>query len=215
MQKLREGIRKFQQVGFESKRQLFEELAGGQHPLALFITCSDSRIDPSLLTQTDPGDLFVLRNAGNIVPPYNDAIQSGEAGTIEYAMLGLKIEHIIVCGHSKCGAMTALLHPEQTESLPAVRQWLKFAEGAEQAVRSKFSAIENQDELLDRAIEQNVLVQLENLRTHPTVAAALQRNELTLHGWVYQFETGRILSSLTQGERFVELGPTSSDNLPA
>ena len=140
MQRLVEGIHQFQKDIFTSQRQLFERLAGGQRPLALFITCSDSRIVPSLLTQTEPGELFILRNAGNIVPPYSQG-SGGEAATIEYAVCALKVKVIIVCGHSHCGAMDGLLHPEQLGELPAVRQWLTCAEATARIIKENYQHI--------------------------------------------------------------------------
>src|SRR5947209_1011259 len=110
MQKLVEGVHHFQANIFSPQRELFERLADGQSPVALFITCSDSRINPNLLTQTEPGELFILRNAGNLVPPYG-AGPGGEAATVEFATAALGIRDIIVCGHSHCGAMRALLAP--------------------------------------------------------------------------------------------------------
>jgi carbonic anhydrase len=191
MQKLVEGIHQFQKGIFTSQRQLFERLAGGQQPLALFITCSDSRIDPNLLTQTEPGELFVLRNAGNIVPPYSHG-PGGEAATIEYAVCALKVRDIIVCGHSHCGAMNGLLHPEQLGELPAVRQWLTHAESTAKIMKEKYPHLTEAEPRLSATVEENVLAQLENLRTHPSVAAALARDELKLHGWVYEFQTGQV-----------------------
>jgi carbonic anhydrase len=191
MQKLVEGIHQFQRDIFTSQRQLFERLAGGQSPLALFITCSDSRVDPSLLTQTQPGELFILRNAGNLVPPYGQGA-GGEAATIEYAVCVLKVKDIIVCGHSHCGAMNGLLHPEQLGELPAVRQWLTQAESTARIMKENYQHITEAAPRLTVTVEENVLVQLENLRTHPSVAAALARDDLKLHGWVYKFETGQV-----------------------
>lgn len=191
MKKLLAGIYRFQKEIFPLKKALFERLASGQQPEVLMITCSDSRIDPALITQPEPGDLFVLRNAGNIVPPYG-ALWGGEAATIEYAVDVLKVRHIVVCGHSRCGAMSALLQPEQARELPAVRQWLVHAEETARRVREKFSNVEDPEALLLAAIEQNVLVQLEHLRTHPSVASAVERGELQLHGWMYRFEIGQI-----------------------
>src|ERR1044071_9547851 len=127
MQKLVHGIHRFQEGVFRSQKELFEQLSSGQKPAALFITCSDSRIDPNLLTQTEPGDLFILRNASNIVPPYGP-YGGGEAATIEYAVSVLGVQDIIVCGHSHCGAMSGLLNPDQVRELPAVRNWLAHAE---------------------------------------------------------------------------------------
>lgn len=197
MQKVLQGIDRFQSDVFPRMQELFERLAEGQHPPVLFITCSDSRIDPSLLTQTEPGDLFVLRNAGNLVPPF-EALHGGEAATIEYAVNALQVKDIIICGHSHCGAMGGLLKPEKLKSLPAVTEWLAYAEETERIVREKYAHVTEPAEKLNIAIVQNVLVQLENLRTHPSVAAAEHRGELQLHGWVYKFETGEVFECHTE-----------------
>ena len=119
MQKLIEGIHQFQRESFLPLKGLFEQLSKGQHPETLFITCSDSRIDPNLLTRSKPGDLFILRNAGNIIPPHG-AGSGGEAATIEFAVAALGVKDIIICGHSHCGAVQGLLQPEQVASLPAL-----------------------------------------------------------------------------------------------
>jgi carbonic anhydrase len=192
MQKLVEGIHHFQTQIFRSQRELFERLADGQHPVALFITCSDSRINPNLITQTDPGDLFILRNAGAIVPPYG-AAGGGETATIEFAVAGLGVQDVIVCGHSHCGAMKGLLRPELLAEIPAMVSWLAHAEATRRIVREKYVDREP-SALLTIAIEENVLVQLENLRTHPAIAAALANGRLKLHGWVYKIETGEVFS---------------------
>lgn len=205
MQKLVAGIHQFQSNIFSQQQQLFETLAEGQSPLALFITCSDSRIDPSLLTQTEPGELFILRNAGNIVPPYG-AVLGGEAATIEYAVRVLKVHDIIICGHSHCGAMTGLLNPQQLEEMPSVRSWLSHAEAARQIVRENYEHIKDPHARLTVTVEENVLVQLENLRTYPSVAAALARRDLNLHGWVYKFETGQVFAYSQAEGQYVSLG---------
>ncbi len=204
MQKLVEGIHHFQNNIFSAKQRLFERLANGQQPLALFITCSDSRINPNLLTQTDPGELFILRNAGNIVPPYG-AVQGGEAGTIEYAVSVLKVKDIIVCGHSLCGAMAGLLDPDQISSLSAVRSWLTHAEATKRIIHENYSHITDEKARLTATVEENVLVQVENLRTHPSVAAALARQQLNLHAWVYKFETGQVFAYEPQHGQFISL----------
>jgi carbonic anhydrase len=191
MQKLVAGIHQFQNTVFRQQQRLFRDLANGQHPLALFITCSDSRICPSVMMQTEPGELFELRNAGNLIPPYG-ASQGGEAATIEYAVSVLKVADIVVCGHSHCGAMGALLDERTTESLPAIRSWLSHAESTKRIIRENYGHITDPKARLTATVEENVLVQLENLRTHPSVAAALQRNELKLNGWVYKFDTGEV-----------------------
>jgi carbonic anhydrase len=193
MQRLVEGIHRFQQDVYSWQERFFQRLMEDQKPLALFITCSDSRIDPNMLTQTKPGELFIMRNAGNIVPPYA-AMCSGEAATIEYAVAVLGVEDIVVCGHSHCGAMTALLKPEQTVDLPAVRSWLGHAEATARIIKENYSHINDDAARLTATIEENVLVQIENLRTHPAVLAALARKQLKLHGWVYKIETGQVFA---------------------
>jgi carbonic anhydrase len=208
MQKLVEGIHHFQNDTFSSKQRLFEGLVDGQQPLALFITCSDSRIDPNLLTQSDPGELFILRNAGNIVPPYG-AVEGGEAATIEYAVSVLGVKDIIVCGHSHCGAMGALLDPSQLAKLPAVRSWLGHAESTQRIIEENYAYLSDDAARLTATVEENVLVQLEHLRTHPAVAAALGRQALNLHGWVYKFETGQVFGYNPQHGQFVPVEGTS------
>jgi carbonic anhydrase len=196
MQKLVEGIHRFQEEIFNLQKGLFQSLVDGQNPQALFITCSDSRIDPNLLTQTDPGELFILRNAGNIVPPYGPQ-SGGEAATIEYAVGVLGVRDIIVCGHSHCGAMSGLLAPEQLADLPAVRAWLAHAEATARIMKENYRSLAEQKDsraLLSATVSENVLVQLENLRTHPCVLAAMSRRELKVHGWVYHFESGRVFA---------------------
>ena len=191
MQNLINGLYEFQNNGFSKYQELFETLAGGQNPSALFITCSDSRVNPNLLTDSDPGDLFVLRTAGNIIPPYDSSL-GGEAATIEYAVQVLKIRDIIICGHSQCGAMGGLLAPDSITELPAVTAYLEHAQSCLSAVEKKHNQIADKDTRLARTIEENVLLQFENIATHPSVAAAIGRGELKLHGWVYQFETGQV-----------------------
>ena len=203
MQKLIQGIHQFQGKSFLPLQGLFEQLAKGQNPETLFITCSDSRIDPNLLTQAKPGDLFILRNAGNIVPPHG-AGNGGEAATIEFAVAALGVKDIIICGHSHCGAMHGLLHPEQVASLPAVSSWLSHAEMTRRIMRENYSHLEG-DRLLTATVEENVLVQLENLRTLPAVGSRLVRGDLHLHGWVYKIETGEVFAYDVENAQFVKL----------
>jgi carbonic anhydrase len=193
MQKLVDGIHRFQRDAFSQDQKLFETLVEGQNPLALFITCSDSRIDPNRLTQTKPGELFIQRTAGNIIPPYG-AVQGGEAATIEYAVMALKVKDIVLCGHSHCGAMAGLLDPASVEKMPAVRAYLDHAESTRRIVEENYSHLTDPEKRLTLTVEENVLVQLEGLRTHPSVAAAVGRGELKLHGWVYKFETGDVFA---------------------
>lgn len=190
MQKLIEGLQYYQTKIFGSQRELFERLSQGQTPDVLFITCSDSRINPNLLTQSEPGELFILRNAGNLVPPYG-AVQGGEAATIEFAVAALGVKDIIVCGHTHCGAMKGLLEPPNKTDFPALSQWLKHAESTRRIVFEKYTGRDDIT-LLNITIQENVLAQLENLRTHPVVASRLSQGKLKLHGWVYKIETGDV-----------------------
>lgn len=192
MHKLVSGVRQFQKSAFAERRRLFETLADGQHPHSLFITCADSRIDPSLLTQTDPGEIFILRNAGNFVPSYGRA-NGAEAAGIEYALAALDVEHIVICGHSHCGAMTALFEPERVEQMPAVRDWLSHATATRRVIEENYPDLTG-EAAVNVAIQENVLSQLENLRTHPMVAARLAAGRLSLHGWVYRIDTGDVFA---------------------
>ena len=193
MKKLLEGLRQFQTGYFSTHKDLFEELSHGQHPRILFITCSDSRIDPNLITQAQVGELFVIRNAGNIIPPYG-AANGGEGAAMEYAIEGLNIEQIIVCGHSFCGAMKGLLKMNSLEDkMPLVYQWLKHAEATRKLVKENYSELEK-GELLEATVAENVLNQLENLRTYPSVRSRIHQKRLSLHGWIYRIETGKVLA---------------------
>jgi carbonic anhydrase len=218
MHKLIEGVRRFQDTVFPERREAFEKLEGGQSPRILFITCSDSRIDPALLTQSEPGELFVVRNAGNIVPPYVSGEAGGEGATIEYAISALGVSNIVVCGHSQCGAMKGFLHPEAVTKMPLVADWLHQAEEAGRKVSahshthsndstdtSLSAATRDEEDLLSYTVEQNVLVQMENLRTYPAVAAALAQNKIQIYGWVYHLGSGQVDAYDPAQSRFVSL----------
>ena len=194
MQKLITGVHHFQSQVFETHRELFERLSQGQNPEALFITCSDSRINPNMITQTNPGDLFILRNAGNIIPPFG-AANGGEAGTIEFAVAALGVKDIIVCGHSHCGAVKGLLKPEHLKDLPSVSAWLSHAQATARIIKENYAHLDlDEEQLVNVAIQENVLVQIENLKTHPSVAARLARGAINLHAWTYKIETGDVFS---------------------
>lgn len=208
MQKLIRGIHQFRTEDFRPLQGLFERLAKGQNPETLFITCSDSRIDPNLLTRSKPGDLFILRNAGNIVPPHGVA-SGGEAATIEFAVAALGVKDVIICGHSHCGAMKGLLEPDSLAALPAVAAWLTHAETTRRIVSDNYRHLEG-DRLVTAAVEENVLVQLENLRTLPAVADRLVQGNLHLHGWVYKIETGEVFAYDTSNGQFVPLAQYES-----
>lgn len=204
VQQLVAGVHRFRHEVFREQQALFQKLSQGQEPQTLFITCSDSRIDPNLITHTDPGDLFVLRNAGNLVPAFG-ATNGGEVATIEFAVTGLGVRDIVVCGHAHCGAMKGLLHPEYVSEMPAVAEWLKHAETTRRIMRAKYGHLSG-EALLDVAIEENVLMQLENLQTHPAVAVALAEDKLKLHAWVYDIASGEVFAYDDAAEQFQPLG---------
>jgi carbonic anhydrase len=197
------GLKRFRTRVYPKHSELFEKLALGQRPEALFITCADSRIDPCLLTQTKPGELFICRVIGNIVPSYPDTI-GGVSATIEYAVAVLRVADIVVCGHTDCGVMKGALNPGAFEALPSVSRWLRFAQPARQAAE-KCCPEGVGPELLRAITEQNVIVQLRNLRTHPAVAEALERNTLKLHGWVYDIGPGDVTAYDEKAGRFLPI----------
>lgn len=188
MQKLIDGVRRFRSGPFFENRAFFQTLAARrQQPIALFITCADSRINPNLITQTEPGDLFILRNVGNIVPPYGAG--GAEAAAIEYSLDVLGIRDIIVCGHSQCGAVESLLDEERLAHLPAVKRWCDHAEATRRIVRKKYPA-RQPCELAALAAMENVLVQMDHMATHPAVAARLATEEAQIYGWYYDIGAG-------------------------
>lgn len=203
MQKLVQGLHHFQSQVFSSHKELFERLEKGQSPETLFITCSDSRINPNLITQTGPGELFILRNVGNLVPRYDEHVGS-TAAAIEFAVAALKVKDIVICGHSNCGAMQAVLDPASVAKLPATRDWLHHAEATGRIIRENYGHLEGSDRL-HATVEENVLVQLEHLRSHPTVAEALDGGRLRIHGWVYKIQTGEIFAYDAEQAQFMAL----------
>ena len=204
MRNLIDGIQDFSKNVFPNKIKLFQELAEGQKPHTLLITCSDSRIDPNLITQTEPGELFVLRNAGNIVPPYG-ASKGGEEASIEFAIEGLGVKNIVVCGHSKCGAMAALLGKADTSQLPATKLWLDYA-----AATKKRMTNTSADEHI-RCTEENVLVQIQNLKTHPAVSLALAKGKIQIFAWVYHFESGNVHMYQNKIGKYVPVADLKTD----
>lgn len=200
MEKLIAGIAKFRSSPYEERKKLFSELATGQSPEVMFITCADSRIDPNLITQTDPGDLFVIRNAGNIVPPHAKN-SGGMTASIEFAVAALGVQHIVVCGHSDCGAMKGALNPGALTDLPHVQNWLDHSRAAVETVRAR-TGDESPNALAD-VTEENVALQLQHLKTHPAVAAKVATGEVKLHGWVYNIGEGTIVALDEESSQFV------------
>jgi carbonic anhydrase len=199
---LKDGVRKFRTEVYPENEATYVKAASvPQTPHALFVTCADSRIDPELITQSGPGDLFVTRNVGNLVPAYG-LMLGGVSAVIEYAVTALKVRHVVVCGHTDCGAMKGLLHPEALEKMPTVKSWLQNAEAALSVASSLTNKNAAPGELMQRVTEENVLLQLQHLRTHPSVAGAMARGELTISGWIYNIGTGEVRITEDGGRAF-------------
>jgi len=212
------GLNQFHTNYFSTHREMFEQLSHSQAPEVLFITCCDSRIDPNLLTQTKPGELFIIRNIGNIIPAFG-TLNCGEGAGIEYAVHALGIKNIIVCGHSHCGAMKGLLQVGSlAEEMPLVYDWIKHhAEATRRLVVDNYKHYEG-EKLLRLTTEQNILIQIENLETYPLIRARLHGGQLNIYAWFYEIETGKILAyNASQGEFIpLEEGPfTVPDPLAA
>jgi carbonic anhydrase len=195
------GVKRFKDEVFPHQQTLYKHLAQhGQRPKALMISCADSRVIPEMITQCGPGELFVCRNAGNIVPPHAQ-MNGGVSSAIEYAVLALGVRDIIVCGHSDCGAMAALLHPERLGPMPNVAAWLLHSAAAQSVVEHAYGHCNEHERHRGLALE-NVVVQIDHLRTHPSVAAGLATGKLTLHGWFFELEQGQVLAYDGEIHRF-------------
>lgn len=203
MQRLLEGHRKFLAEVFPRRRDEFHLLAESQAPEWLFITCSDSRIVPDLILGTGPGDLFITRNAGNVVPVAGNDVD-GCTATIEYAVEVLKVKHAILCGHSDCGAMKAALNRQGLEKLPKASRWLQHVEAAF-THRQPINPEDGAHAELCSLIRGNVVAQLLNLKAQPTVARAVIEGRLAVHGWYYDILSGRIERYDEDARRFVPL----------
>lgn len=201
MEKLIQGISEFKKKDFQERKTLFKELATGQSPEVLFITCSDSRIDPNMLTKTEPGDLFILRNAGNIVPPHA-MTTGGNTASIEYALEVLGVKDIIICGHTDCGAMKGAMNPESLKTLPHVSNWLGHSAAALARVKARHGDLADDDTLLEM-IQENVLLQLKHLETHPSVASKLATGAVKLHGWIYDIAHGEVTCYCANQGKFI------------
>ena len=194
----------FEKQVFPASGELFAKLtAFGQSPKALMISCADSRIVPEQILQAQPGDLFVCRNAGNIVPPFA-TMNGGVSSTVEYAVAALGVRDIIVCGHSDCGAMKALVYPEGLERMPNVAAWLRHGAAAEHVVSTCCGHLEGTERIRAVSLE-NVIAQLAHLRTHPSVAAALAGGDMALHGWFVDIHAGQVLGLDGETGQFVPL----------
>jgi len=189
MEKLYKGVHRFSEGYYKKKKAFFKKLEQGQSPSVLFITCADSRIDPNLVTNSNPGELFIVRNVGNIIPPYSAISDKNSiAAAIEFAIVILNIRDIIVCGHSDCGAMKAIYKEELFfENMPHLKNWIAFSLPVKDALKN-----EKKEELQRKTEELNILYQLKNLTTYPIVVNLLEKKELRLYGWYYEIGTGKI-----------------------
>jgi len=203
LEQLKDGVRRFQAEVYPQRADLFAQVASEpQRPHTLFITCADSRIDPIEITSSGTGEVFVTRNIGNMIPAYGEML-GGVSAVIEFAVSSLGVKHIVVCGHSDCGAMKALLNPASLEKLPTVKSWLTNAQAALSVANSLAHKDDSASDSLRQLTEENVLLQLQHLRTHPSVAGAMAKGELTISGWVYDIGTGEVRISEDGGRVFV------------
>ncbi|QNI32302.1 carbonic anhydrase [Alloacidobacterium dinghuense] len=190
MKHLVHGYLRFRKDVFPQRKDNFHLLAERQAPDVLFITCADSRVVPDLILQTEPGDLFICRNAGNVVPPFGEAA-GGVSATVEYAVEVLKVKHVILCGHSDCGAVKAVLDKKDMSRLPMTSKWLKYVEATWQ-YREPGDPIGDKKAQHTALIHANIVAQLHNLKTHPEIAAGLAKETLQVHGWYYDIMSGAI-----------------------
>lgn len=193
MQNLVEGLIKFRKEDFEAHKELFKELKNKQTPHTLFITCSDSRIDPNMMTGSVPGELFIVRNIANIVPPFRDTAEYvATTSAIEYAVLVLGVKNIIVCGHSNCGGCKALFSPDEVlRAIPHTKKWLELAGKVKETVLSEVG--EGESDKLEWMTEQiNVVEQLKHLLSYPFIREKYLQRKLAIDGWYYIIETGEV-----------------------
>ena len=205
LDRLKDGARRFRtEVHAERAAEYQRAATTPQQPHTLVIACADSRVDVESITSSGPGDVFVTRNIGNMVPAYGEML-GGVSAVIEYAVTALKVQHVVVCGHSDCGAMKALLHPESTAAMPTVEMWLRNGKAALSVAESLAEKDDTPSVRLRRLTEQNVLMQMRHLKTHPAVAGALARQELSMSGWIYEIGTGDVCVAEDGEARFLPL----------
>jgi carbonic anhydrase len=192
LERLKAGIRRFRKDVYPANEDMYQRAGSEpQRPSALIVACADSRIGVEQITQSRTGEIFITRNIGNLVPAYGEML-GGVSAVVEYAVSWLGVKHIAVCGHSECGAMNGLLDPEAMAKMPTVENWLKNAHAALTVTQAMAEPEESPSELRRRLTEENVLLQLKHLQTHPSVAAAMARRELTISGWVYDIASGEV-----------------------
>jgi len=200
--RLLDGVIKFKNDFFEEHKDIFEDLSNSQNPHTLYIGCSDSRVVPDIIAQTMPGELFVVRNIANMVPPYDENSYSFRctASIIEYAVNMLEVENIVICGHSNCGGCKALYYPtEKLDKLPSVKQWLKLGEEIRDRVLAKNLSPQEREFQTEQL---NIVKQLENILTYPYVEERVDTGKLKLYGWYYVIETGDVFNYNFENKEF-------------
>ena len=221
MQKLLEGVHRFQQREFGKYKEVFRRLSrDGQKPHTLFITCADSRVVAELITQSKPGDLFVIKNIGNIVPPAGADIGWNSTGAgIEFAVEVLGVTDIVVCGHSQCGAIAALMNPQSVDpQLKFLKNWITLADPVRKTIERDYKHLEGGSDRLRAAEEENVLFAVEQLQAYPCVARKLQEESLRLHAWFFKIDTADLFGYDPEQRQFVlitENSGVASTELPA
>ena len=208
MQRLIEGVHKFRTDEFGNYRKLFRKLSQkGQNPHTLFITCSDSRVLAELITQSKPGDLFVVKNIGNIVPPSSvTGDTNSTAAAIEFAVETLKVSDIVICGHSQCGAIAALLDKKPvSDSTPHLRDWLKLASPVLDILKKEYVHLPEGVASQNAAAEENILFGLDNLHSYPCVQDRLMNGSLRLHGWFFKIATAELFAYDPESRQFLPL----------
>ncbi len=207
LEQLKDGVRRFQAEVYPQRAEAFvKAVSEKQAPHTLFIACADSRVDPNLITSSGTGEVFVTRNIGNMVPAYGEML-GGVSAVVEFAVSALKVKHVVICGHTHCGAMQGLLAQASVESMPTVKSWLKNAHAAlsvADTIHKKGDSAKR--ELLEVLTEQNVLLQMQHLKTHPSVAGAMAKGELTISGWIYNIGTGEVRVAEDGQQTFTPVG---------
>lgn len=216
MKKLINGITDFRKNVLPGYRETFAHLALGQSPDALFIACSDSRVVPNLFASTNPGDLFVVRNVGNMIPPCSrngfSVGDESEAAAIEFAVLSLKVTSIIICGHSECGAMQNLVNDRHKIKFPNLRSWLQYGEDALQKLHNGY--VVNSGLLPHNRLSQiNVLEQIRHLMTYPIVQERVKDNKLHVYGWWFDIATADVYSYNEEKQQFVILDDAEAERV--
>ncbi len=207
MQQLIEGIHRFRTEEFGHYEELFQRLAkDGQNPHTLFITCSDSRVLAELITQSKPGDLFVVKNVGNIVPPHAVGGYNSTAAAVEFAVETLGVADVVVCGHSQCGAMRALLDAPDLSAMPHLGKWLSLAAPVRETVLQRYQHLNKADDQSNAAGEENVLFAVENLTTYPCVQRRLADGSLSLHAWYFKIAGAELFAYDPNARQFLPFG---------